>query len=575
MKIGLEQARKAIATDPKSQDAVERLAVLVGESRLQGQSTLDPFALCNAPAAVQEADILLKRNRLEDAEIVLRGHLAHRPDDPWAMLGMADIAQRCGFVDNAERILKRSIASNPQMVPSWIALAQILYQRGRSHENLELVDEAIEALNSALAIRSEDPAALWQKTCILMELRRLEEARLTLECLLDGPAASSHIWMSYGYVLKTLGEFGGAVAAYRMAVILEPENAAAWWGLANLKLFEFFDSDIAAMERALSQSPGDSARLELHFALAKALDGKARYDHAAHHLLEGNRLRLSSEPHSREEVARTVDEATRTYSRSFFEARAGQGSQSVAPIFVIGLPRSGSTLLEQILSSHSQVEGTEELFAIPLLEAEFRKRHEGTSLEKAIATASPAELLESGERYLELASLRRTTGRPFFIDKNPSNWRYVGLIASTLPNAKIIDSRRNPMDCCFANYAQHFHWGVNFSYGQAEIASQYREYLRLMRHFDLVLPGHIHHVIHDDLVDSFEVQVRRLLRYLGLEFEDSCLRYFENKRAVHTPSSEQVRQPINKSGFGKWRNYEPWLGEMKTALGATLHNWRD
>ncbi len=430
----LNQACEAIAANPKDQAAVQRLTQLVAQSEPQQEQGLNEL-LSTASPAVQEADWLLKQDRIKEAEILLRRRLAQHPGDAWAMLGLADVAQRCGFIEDAEKILKRSIEIAPTLVPNWIALAHVFYHRARSQEKLTLIEDAIDALNTALGLRPGDAAALWQKICILMETRRLEEAKLTLESLLCQCPMGSHVWMNYGHLLKTLGEFGRAVAAYRMAVILEPENAAAWWGLANLKLFNFFDTDVEAMERALSKCPTEEARLELHFALAKALDGMGSYNRAAKHLTCGNQLRLAAQPHSREEVARTVDEAMVIHSPDFFEAHAGQGSPSNAPIFIVGLPRSGSTLLEQILSSHSQVEGTEELLGIQLLEAEFRKRHEDMPLEKAIAAARPAEIRELGDRYLELAGLRRTSDRPFFIDKNPANWRYAGLIG-TIPSKR-------------------------------------------------------------------------------------------------------------------------------------------
>jgi hypothetical protein len=221
------------------------------------------------------------------------------------------------------------------------------------------------------------------------------------------------------------------------------------------------------------------------------------------------------------------------------------------------------------------IEGTEELFVIQQFEQEILAQQNGSTVDAAIEKLDGASLGRFGARYLELTRYYRHSGRPRFTDKNPANWRHVGLIHAILPNAKIVDARRNPMDCCFANYAQYFHSGLNFSSNQGHLAVQYREYLRLMRHFDRVIPGAVHHLIHEDLLDNLEDEVKRLLDYLELPFEENCLRFFETKRAVHTPSSEQVRQPINKSGVGRWRNYEPWLSELQDSLGETLNDWRE
>jgi hypothetical protein len=239
------------------------------------------------------------------------------------------------------------------------------------------------------------------------------------------------------------------------------------------------------------------------------------------------------------------------------------------------MPRSGSTLVEQILSSHPLIEGTAELFAVLQIQGELiGDTPTDRTIDEIVAGLPVERFHELGGRYLDLTRFHRRTDRPKFTDKNPGNWRDTGLIHAMLPNAKIIDIRRNPMDCCFANYSQHFANGVNYSYGMKEMASQYRQYVRLMRHFDEVLPDRVHRVIYEDLVENTEAEVRRMLDYLGLPFDEKCLRFFETERAIHTPSSEQVRQPINRSGIGKWRAYEPWIGELQDALGQTVEDWR-
>jgi len=551
---------------------VAHLNQLVRESEIDAGD--DPDPLHGAERAVREAGSLLSEGRDEDAEIVLRQHLVRRRNDPHAMLLMAEIANKCGFPENAEKILRHSLEVHPGSIENRVALAKVLHGIAMAQDKFSLVEELIEHLDEALRLDPEHWGALSLRASISMQIRRLDEAKNAFERMLALRSGVSFAWMNYAYLLKTMGSFGDAVAAYRMAIALDPLNGNAWWGLANLKVFRFFPSDIVQMKSALNQELSDEGRVEIRFALSKALDDLMDYEGAAEHLREGNRLRLALHPYETEEVKKGIAEAIETYSADFFLQRAGRGNPSSAPIFIIGMPRSGSTLIEQILASHSLVEGTEELFAMQQLDGELQQASAGVTGQKALAETNFDELRRLGERYLHLAHYHRKTDRSHFTDKNPANWRYVGLIHTILPNAKIIDTRRNPLDCCFANYAQHYQWGVNFSYGQAEVASQYREYLRLMRHFDNVLPGVVHRVIHDDLVDNFEQEVRRLLDYLGLPFEDACLRFFENRRAVHTPSAEQVRQPINRSGFGRWRNYDPWIEELKRSLGDILNDWR-
>lgn len=568
----IARARAAVAADPTSEAAAAHLTQLVRARELETADTPDP--LIGAAAPVREASELLQSGRDEDAEISLRRHLAQHRNDPHAMMVMAEIATKCGFPDNAEKILRRSIETNPREVANRIALARLLHARALAEDKFSLVEELLRHLDEALRIDPEHWGALSLRASIAVQIRRLEEATSTFERMLARHPGVSIVWMNYAYLLKTTASFGEAVAAYRMAVALDPLNGGAWWGMANLKTFRFFPSDIAEMENALSANAAEARQVELHFALAKALDDLKDYERAAKHLLQGNQLRLKLHPHDPAEVRKGIDDAISTYTPEFFIRRSASGAPSDAPIFIVGLPRSGSTLIEQILSSHSMIEGTEELFAMQQLDGELQEAHPGMSGEAALKATELRELAGWGERYLHLSHYHRKTDRPRFTDKNPANWRYVGLIHTILPNARIIDARRDPLDCCFANLRQHYQWGVNFSYGQAEVAGQYREYLRLMRHFDDVAPGLVHHVIHDDLVDNLEAEVRRLLNYLGLPFEEACLRFFENKRAVHTPSAEQVRQPINRSGFGRWRRYEPWIGELKTALADVLPDWR-
>jgi tetratricopeptide (TPR) repeat protein len=486
---------------------------------------------------------------------------------------MAQIAMANGFLDNAYKILVRSLEVDRTRADNWAALGTVLHRVATQSGKLEIVEEALSALDQAARLVPGHLEALSYKAAILIQLRRLEEAAELFVSLLKVHPEAEQAWTNYAFLLKTLGRFGDAVATYRTSVGLVSGHSEGWWGLANLKLAQFFPGDLVEMEQELGKLTGDS-KVKMHMALAKAYDSRGEYGTAASHLGSGNNLRLQRHPYYPERLSAEITRAINTYTRAYFEGRQNAGDCSRAPIFIVGMPRSGSTLVEQILSSHSMVEGTEELFAIQQIDGELTSGGKGPNIDSVIAELNQDQLVRLGAHYLELTHYFRRTESPRFTDKNPANWRHVGLIHSILPNAKIIDTRRNPLDCCFANYAQYFNWGVNYASSQGYLGLHYREYLRLMRHFDEVIPGAVHHLIHEDLLDDLEGEVRRLLDYLELPFEQGCLRFFETERPVHTPSSEQVRQPINKSGVGRWRNYEPWLSELKQSLGEALSDWR-
>jgi tetratricopeptide (TPR) repeat protein len=567
-----DEARRRVAENSHDEAAALELRDLIRKfPPVSVHPTPDPLEA--AAAAVRDAARFLEEGRAEEAEIALRAYLAKTPNDPVAMRLMAQIAMANDFLDNAYKILVRSLEIDRTRADNWAALGTVLHRIATQSGNLETVEEALAALDQAARLVPGHLEALSYKAAILIQLRRHDEAASVFQDLLEIHPGARQPWTNFAYLLKTLGRFGEAVAAYRTTTALNPQSSEAWWGLANLKLARFFPSDVVEMEEQVDCLP-PRARVQLHMALAKAYDSLRNYQPAADHLDKGNNLRLKLQPHDPDRVREDIDEAIKTYTPAFFAVRTDMGNPSEAPIFIVGLPRSGSTLIEQILSSHSMIEGTEELFVIQQFEQEILAQRTGLTVDAAIESLDAAALCQFGMRYLELSRYYRNTERSHFTDKNPANWRHIGLIHAILPNAKIIDARRNPMDCCFANYAQYFHHGLNFSSSQAHLAVQYREYLRLMRHFDQILPGAVHHLIHEDLIDNLESEVRRLLDYLELPFEENCLRFFETKRAVHTPSSEQVRQPINKSGIGRWRNYEPWLAELKESLGDTLTDWR-
>jgi tetratricopeptide (TPR) repeat protein len=381
----------------------------------------------------------------------------------------------------------------------------------------------------------------------------------------------AEVHMSVAHALKTTGEQQEAIAAYREAVRVRPEFGEAYWSLANLKTYRFTAQELTRMRAAEALPrirPVD--RFHLCFALGKALEDRGEYAEAFAYYERGNRLKKAETRYRSGITDRNVRLQKAVCTREFFAARSGYGSDSREPIFVVGLPRSGSTLVEQILASHSQVEGTMELADIPRLVQELQGREEEggeTRYPGVLSELSAEESRRLGEKYLADTRIYRR-GKAFFIDKMPNNFRHLGLIHLILPNARIIDSRREPMACCFSNFKQLFASGQQFTYSLEDIGHYYRAYIELMAHWDAVLPpGRVLRVQHEEVVADLEGNVRRILDYCGLEFEPACVDFHKTRRRVHTASSEQVRQPINKEGLDQWRNFEPWLGPLKAALG--------
>jgi tetratricopeptide (TPR) repeat protein len=415
------------------------------------------------------------------------------------------------------------------------------------------------------------------RAVVLGKLGDFDAAITTYEGVLAKLPQQWQVWLGYGHALKTANRSSEAITAYRRALAINPSFGGAWWSLANLKTMRFDAADIAAMQAQLQrQELDDDARLHIEFALGKAQEDAGADAEAFTHYARGNALRRQQLPYDAELMHARTQRAIATYTRAFFDTRAGSGSAAQDPIFVVGMPRAGSTLIEQILSSHPQVEGTMELPAIIAITRELRQRDgnpETTAYHDVLAGLEHSELHALGEDYLRRCQPQRREGKPFFIDKMPNNFAHVGLIHSILPNAKIIDARRHPLACCFSNFKQHFARGQAFSYDLADMGHYYADYVALMAHFDAVLPGRIHRVIYEDMVADTETQVRALLDYCELAFDPRCLRFFENTRAVRTASSEQVRQPIYTDGLAQWRRFEPWLGPLKQALGPVLAHY--
>ena len=368
-------------------------------------------------------------------------------------------------------------------------------------------------------------------------------------------------------MLKTVGRQAEGIAAYRRAIAMRTELGEAWWSLANLKTVKFDDSDIATMKQALSsQQLTDEDRFHVGFALGKAMHDAGRADEAFRHYASANALRLRSQRYRPGDITRAVDRSIAAFTRQAFAERSN-GCEASDPIFVVGMPRAGSTLIEQILSSHSMVEGTSELPDIPLL------AREAGSYPEAVLKLDEPHRRSIGEQYLRRAGVQRRTAKLFFIDKLPNNWLYVPFIQLILPNAKIVDARRHPLACCFSNFRQHFARGQAFTYNLEDLGRYYADYLRLMAHLDDVLPGRVHRVIYERMVEDTETEVRALLDHCGLPFEPACLEFYRTDRAVRTASSEQVRQPIYRDATEEWRAYEAHLQPLRVALGDAIERW--
>jgi tetratricopeptide (TPR) repeat protein len=525
-------------------------------------STRDPRLL--APAAA------LCEGNIPVAEHLLREHLKRFPTDVVAIRMLAEVAARLGRYRDSEQLLARCLELAPGFNAARHNYALVLQRQ----------DRYAEALNEVERLLKSDPNDTGGRNLKAALLGRLGEVQQSAEIyrqVLEQFPTHPKVWHSYGHALRTTGQQPEAVAAYRRTADLAPGYGEAWWSLANLKTFRFSAEDVERMLEQLGRRDiSVDDRFHFNFALGKALEDAGDYQRSFAHYAEGNRLRRSVIVYEGGAVAERVCQTKALFTGEFIQTRRGSGAQAPDPIFIVGLPRAGSTLLEQILSSHSAVEGTMELPDIGAIARDLGARtgaEDVSAYPGILATLGRDDLQSLGERYLASTRVQRKTGAPYFIDKNPNNWMHSGLIALILPNAKIIDARRHPMSCCFSVFKQHFARGNRFSYDLAELGRYYRDYVDLMAHFDLVMPGRIHRAIYERMVEDTEAEVRRLLDYCGLPFEEDCLRFYENERAVRTASSEQVRRPIYRDALEQWTNYQPWLSSLEDALGPVLENW--
>jgi tetratricopeptide (TPR) repeat protein len=497
------------------------------------------------------------------AERVLRQFLQSHGDHIEAMRLLAQIGMRLDVLDDAEFLLESVLTFAPDYHMARFDYATVLSQRHK-------YQRALEQAEKLLLLEPDNRAYRTIHANALVGIGDHEAALKIFRQLAAETPDNAGIQLSAAHALKTLGRQTEAVEAYRAAADTRPGFGDAYWSLANLKTYRFDDAQIERMrtqEAAPGAAPAD--RYHLCFALGKAFEDRDEYEQSFHYYARGNELKHAECSYDAAQMERALQQQAAVGTREFMQSRQGSGCPAPDPIFIVGLPRAGSTLLEQILASHSQVEGTMELAEIPRQALRLSGRdatHAGTRYPAVLQQLSDEQLQRLGEKYIADTRIYRR-GKPFFVDKMPNNFRHIALIRLILPNARIIDARREPMACCFSNFKQLFATGQEFTYSLGDLARYYRNYLEVMAHWDRVLPGRILRVQHEDVVEDLEGSVRRMLEYCGLPFEPQCLEFYRTSRSVRTASSEQVRQPIFKEGLDQWRNFEPWLGPLKSALG--------
>ena len=516
------------------------------------------------PPELTDAVVALADNRLDAAALILRRHLEHAPHDVAALRLLADAAARWGDEAEAERRLRQCLELAPGYAAARADLARLLHAQQRSAEVLSLVDRLL----------TQDPHSseyLGLKAFTLPLLGRMEEGIALLKEAIAQQPSEGGLWVLYGHLLRETGQRAQAIDAYRRALELQPQQAGrVYWSLADLKTFRFAATDLVAMEEQLARPEVRGAeRIPLEFAFGKALEDQGQYERSFEHYARGNALQRSTLVDHLDSGIEELERSMKLYTASYFEARTDWGSERQDPIFIVGLPRSGSTLLEQILASHSQVEGTRELPEVASIVRELAVRLRGSGASgytQTVAQLTREDIASFSALYLERTQLYRPLRKAHFIDKMLGNFTNLGLLQLMFPRAVIIDTRRHPMACGFSCYKQLFARYLAFTYSLKDFARYYRAYHDFMEHFDRVLPGRVHRVYYEQLIADPETEVRKLLEHCGLEFEAQCLRFYENPRAVLTISSEQVRRPLYTDSIDQWRNFEPWLGPLKEGL---------
>ena len=555
---------------PASWRTLQSLYRMTGNTKDAETAGAHIATLARLPPEVVTATAMFSDGDFGLAEQVIRAYLLQHGDDVEAMRLLARIGMELDILDDAEVLLEAVLQAAPDYDAARHDYASTLLRRYKPAQAMAELEKLLEKHPRNHLFRTTYANAV-------VGIGDHERALALYRELLPEAANPSEVHLSIAHSLKTMGRQAESIEAYRAACAARPNYGDAYWSLANLKTYRFTDEEIARMKQEESDrrtQPVD--RYHLCFALGKAYEDRGEYADSFRYYERGNALKKSTSNYRPETIERNARLQMEVCTAEFFAARRGFGCQAPDPIFIVGLPRSGSTLIEQILASHSKVEGTMELAEIPRLVHQLNGR-DSTEAEprypRALVTLTPEQLKKFGEDFLAHTRIYRSANpapeaaRPFFIDKMPNNFRHLGLIHLILPNARIIDARREPMACCFSNFKQLFASGQEFTYSLEDIGRYYRSYVELMRHWDAVLPGKILRVQHEDVVEDLEGNVRRLLEFCGLEFEPACLEFYKTERSVRTASSEQVRRPIFKEGLDQWRHFEPWLGPLKEVLG--------
>ena len=565
----IEAYRRAVTLNPSLLASWKVLAALcraAGQIGEAAAATEQALQLERLPAPVLSASGMLAEGDIYGAERILRQFLLKHGNHLEAMRLLAQIGLQLDVLDDAEFLLESALTFDPNYHIARYDYAVVL---GKRHKHAAALEEARKLLK--VDPRHRAFRTVYATACV--GLGDHEEALRVYRELLAETPQNPELHLSVAHALKTQGRQAQAIEEYRAAAAARADFGDAYWSLANLKTYRFTDEELARMRQI---EAADATRLvdryHLCFALGKALEDRGEYEESFRYYERGNAFKKSESRFDLGAMERNLRLQASLCTREFLAARAGGGCQRPDPIFIVGLPRSGSTLIEQILASHSQVDGTMELADIPRMVQQLsgRESRDAPSRYPALlADLVPAERLRLGEKYIADTRVYRTD-KPYFIDKMPNNFRHIGLIHLILPNARIIDARREPLACCFSNFKQLFASGQEFTYSLEDIGRYYRAYVDVMAHWDTVLPGGILHVQHESVVEHLEGNVRRLLDFLGLPFEAACIEFYRTERSVRTASSEQVRQPIYKEGIDQWRSFEPWLGPLKSALGDLL-----
>ncbi len=561
---------------PGSWGMLEGLYRMQGDAANAATAASQVATLRSLPQEVVVATGLFADGDVEAAETLVRSYLIEHGDHIEAMRLLARIGIAHKIYFDAQVLLAAVLERAPDYRAARQEYACVLIE-------LHRYEEAIREIEKLMAQEPDSRQLKILQAAARVGLGEHERAITLYRELLTGATQDFEAHLSIGHALKTLGQTQSAIESYRRAAECRPDFGDAYWSLANLKTYRFASEEQARMQSALAASTTSLAdRYHLCFAIGKAFEDQRNYAESFRYYQQGNELKRTECRYRAELIELNTQQQIRVCTAEFFADRPGWGDPAPDPIFIIGLPRSGSTLLEQILASHSRVEGTQELPNVQQIVSRLRgfgPETDDPRYPRILANLSAAEFARLGQEYLGGTRVYRTAGadtmRPFFIDKMPNNFRHVGLIHLMLPNARIIDARREPMACCFSNFKQLFANGQEFTYSIEEIARYYRTYLELMRHWDRVLPGRVLRVYHEDVIEDLEGSVRRLLDFCGLEFEEQCVAFHETKRSVRTASSEQVRQRIFRAGQDQWKHFEPWLGPLKEALGDALSRYRE